>query len=122
VAQVTSPSPTAPPISVSPTPNSFVAQVASPLRSFVASLCPTPAPVGSSTPFTGEIKQRVREYLRNCTNRNYRPSLKHVQSAIKRGNKSTGVGSDELLNYITTTLNYQVTAGGDIKHTQIITI
>lgn len=69
-----------------------------------------------------KIKDRVKSYLNNCVTRNYRPSLKHVQSAIKRGPKSTGVASQDLLDYIENELGYSVVTGSDIKHTQIVTV
>jgi len=66
-----------------------------------------------------EIKRRVTQYLQNCKTRNFRPSLKQVQSAIKRGDKSTGVSSGELEDLIRKDLGFAM-SGGDIKHNQVI--
>lgn len=76
---------------------------------------PTPAPVATpvapSTP-TGalpvDIQSRVATYLVNCRNRNFRPNLKQVQSAIKRGDASTGYSCDVLKEYITKSLGYVI--------------
>lgn len=91
------------------------------------SVSPTPV-VTPSTPsttgvLTSDIKVRVENYLENCATRNFRPSLKNVQSAIKRGNKSTGISSAVLLDYIQNELGYSISySGRNIKHTQIITV
>lgn len=81
-----------------------------------------PIPTSTTGVLDNILKDRVESYLENCANRNFRPSLKNVQSAIKRGNKSTGVSSAELLDYIQKDLGYKVTVGGDIKNTQIVTV
>lgn len=67
-----------------------------------------------------EIERRVRQYLDNCKSRNFRPSLKHVQSAIKRGDKSTGVSSSDLLDFIRKNLGLTVSYGNGIDHTQVV--
>jgi hypothetical protein len=67
-----------------------------------------------------EIKRRVTQYLQNCKTRNFRPNLKQVQSAIKRGSKSTGISSEDLLDLITKDMGFSVTNGSDTKHTQVI--
>ena len=83
---------------------------------------PAPANIVIPFPFVKslEIKRRIVGYLGNCTRRNFRPSLKHIQSAIKRGNHSTGVSSADLLDLIRKDLGYSVSHGPDIKHTRII--
>lgn len=65
---------------------------------------PPSASVGSS------VKERIQKYLENCANRNFQPTLKQVQSAIKRGNQSTGVSCEDLNTIITNDLGYSVTA------------
>lgn len=55
---------------------------------------PTTSNVNSS------ILDRVKLYLSNCQNRNFSPTIKHVQSAIKRGNKSTGIRRNQLIAVI----------------------
>lgn len=76
---------------------------------------PAPAPVATtpsvptaSGPLPSDIAARVATYLTNCRNRNFRPTLKQVQSAIKRGDASTGYGCDVLKSYITGTLGYSI--------------
>ena len=75
----------------------------------------TPAPVPSQTAVASatnalpvDIQSRVATYLVNCRNRNFRPNLKQVQSAIKRGDASTGYSCDVLKEYITKSLGYTV--------------
>lgn len=74
---------------------------------------PTVAPVAPVAPVTNgalpvDIQSRVAVYLLNCKNRNFRPNLKQVQSAIKRGDASTGYSCEQLKSYITTSLGYSV--------------
>jgi hypothetical protein len=46
------------------------------------------------------VVERVKLYLNHCASRNYRPSLKQVQSAIKRQDKSTGWTCEELSDVV----------------------
>lgn len=55
-----------------------------------------------------DVSDRVQKYLANCRNRNFRPTLKQVQSAIKRGNESTGWSCSDLRDIITNDLGYTV--------------
>jgi hypothetical protein len=48
----------------------------------------------------GSVESRVQQYLTNCASRNFRPTLKQVQSAIKRGDVSTGWSCDSLKTVI----------------------
>jgi hypothetical protein len=48
----------------------------------------------------GSVESRVQQYLTNCAARNFRPTLKQVQSAIKRGDVSTGWSCDSLKTVI----------------------
>jgi len=79
----------------------------------------SPTPAAAFVVADAEIRRRVTQYLDNCKSRNFRPSLKQVQSAIKRGDKSTGVSSGELEDLITKDLGFAM-SGGDIKHNQVI--
>lgn len=85
-----------------------------------------PIPSPSTIPnrvLTTDIKNRIIKYIDNCIVRNFRPSLKNVQSAIKRGSKSTGISSAVLLDYIQNELGYSISySGRNIKHTQIIAV
>lgn len=47
-----------------------------------------------------EIRRRVTVYMERCKGYNIVPSLKQVQSAIKRGNRSTGLSHTELANIV----------------------
>lgn len=56
-----------------------------------------------------DVKVRIRTYLNNCVTRNFRPSLKQVQSAIKRSS-STGWTCEKIGEYIENDLGYTVVA------------
>lgn len=56
----------------------------------------TTAPIVAPVTTPSDISARVALYLSNCRSRNFRPSLKQVQSAIKRGDASTGYSCEEL--------------------------
>lgn len=68
---------------------------------------PAPAPVVTATvtapaPATSngvDVQSRIATYLQNCKNRNFRPTLKQVQSAIKR-DRSTGWSCEKIQDYI----------------------
>jgi hypothetical protein len=64
---------------------------------------PSPAPVTPSVTPTdpNDISARVQQYLTNCASKNFRPSLKKIQSAIKRTDSSNGYSCAELKAYIT---------------------
>lgn len=53
------------------------------------------------------VKDRVSFYLDNCQDRNFRPTLKQVQSAIKR-DVSTGWSCEELKSLIENDLRFNV--------------
>jgi hypothetical protein len=65
----------------------------------------------SSTTIYGELDRRISVYLNNCAARRFFPSIKEVQSAIKRGNRSTGVSAKDLRSYIETALGYKIQNG-----------
>ena len=56
------------------------------------------------------IIDRVKLYLANCRKQGFCPTLKQVQSAIKRNNRSTGWTCPELSDVIKNDLGYTVTA------------
>ena len=92
-----------------------------PLTAGVPSVAPS-IPTASG-PIPADIAARVGTYLTNCTNRNFRPSLKQVQSAIKRGDASTGYSCDVLKSYITGTLGYSVVDNPDsASKAQVVTV
>jgi hypothetical protein len=79
---------------------------------------PSPTVQTPSTPTISvnrsEICDRVNKYLVNCENRNFYPSIKHVQSAIKRGSRSTGTSATDLIDMINT-LGYNINRTGNIN-------
>lgn len=86
----------------------------------VAAPAPTVAP--SVTVASNDITARVQQYLTNCVARNFRPSLKQVQSAIKRQNVSTGVSCESLKTTIET-LGYTVIDNPDaLSQAQVATV
>lgn len=54
-----------------------------------------------------EIRRRVGLYMDHCGKVGITPTLKNIQSAIKRGNKSTGLSYREIAN-VATSLGYKV--------------
>jgi hypothetical protein len=58
------------------------------------------------------IQNRIATYLSHCKSRNFRPSLKQVQSAIKRSDSGTGISCDEIQTYVKS-LNYNVISDPD---------
>jgi hypothetical protein len=68
----------------------------------------TSVPASSLVPLTdAEIKRRVTLYMDHCQSVGVTPSLKQIQSAIKRGNKSTGLSYREIAN-VAMSLGYKV--------------
>lgn len=69
---------------------------------------PPPTSAQVSPPATdSEIRRRIQTYLTRCAAGGNTPSLKKIQSAIKRGNKSTGLSCNDIRN-IATSLGYTV--------------
>lgn len=58
------------------------------------------------------VKSRIRTYLNNCVTRNFRPTLKQVQSAIKR-TSSTGWTCEKIGEFIEQDLGYTIVADPD---------
>ena len=81
----------------------------------VAPVSPVASPVQVAKVKTAEsdVITRVESYLNGCEQRNYRPTLKQVQSAIKRGDVSTGWTCEELKTLIETQLGYSVVDNPD---------
>lgn len=62
----------------------------------------------SSSPLNdSEIRRRVDTYLKRCQASGTTPTLKQIQSAIKRGNKSTGLSYGEIRN-VASSLGYRL--------------
>lgn len=74
---------------------------------------PTPAPVQQTAAPVAkisvqEVTDRIEGYLQKCAQRNFRPTLKQVQSAIKRGNGSTRYSCEEIKDIIVDSLDYNL--------------
>lgn len=69
--------------------------------------------VASTAPINDDdVKSRIRTYLNNCVTRNFRPTLKQVQSAIKR-TSSTGWTCEKIGEFIEQDLGYTIVADPD---------
>jgi len=78
-----------------------------------------PYTTGTSTLTDSVVRDRIQTYLINCTNRNFRPTLKQVQSAIKR-DVSTGWSCEKIQDYVEN-LGYDVVANPDyVSASQVI--
>jgi len=70
----------------------------------------------------GKSAEAVKQYLTNCTARNFRPTLKQVQSAIKRGDVSTGWSCDDLKEMVQR-FGYTVVDNPDnVSKAQVVTV
>ncbi len=71
--------------------------------------------VPSNAPATDRatIENRIQLYLNNCAARSFRPSLKQVQSAIKRGDVSTGWSCEDIKTVVEG-LGFSVTTAPDL--------
>ena len=68
------------------------------------------------------VQRRVAAYLENCGARNFRPTLKQVQSAIKR-DVSTGWSCEDLQSLITSQLGYTVVDNpANVSKSQVVTV
>lgn len=82
----------------------------------------TPAPVVTNVNDGATVEPRVKQYLANCTTRNFRPTLKQVQSAIKRGDVSTGWSCDDLKEMVQR-FGYTVVDNPDnVSKAQVVTV
>lgn len=83
---------------------------------------PTPTPVVTNVNDGATVEPRVKQYLQNCTARNFRPTLKQVQSAIKRGDVSTGWSCDDLKEMVQR-FGYTVVDNPDnVSKAQVVTV
>lgn len=90
-----------------------------PVTAGVAPSAPAPifapaAPLAKVKTAESEVKDRVKLYLDNCTTRLYQPTLKQVQSAIKRGDVSTGWTCEELQTLVEG-MGYKVATDDDYQ-------
>lgn len=73
-------------------------------------------------PSDSDIKARISKYLANCINKNFRPTLKQVQSAIKR-DVSTGWTCEQIKDYIVNTMTLKVIDDPDyVSASQVATV
>jgi hypothetical protein len=87
--------------------------VASPSSVNVTTSTAAVVPVLNVTPTNDDdVKSRIRTYLNNCVTRNFRPTLKQVQSAIKR-TSSTGWTCEKIGEFIEQDLGYTIVADPD---------
>lgn len=90
--------------------------VTAPQPSFTATTTAAPTPTGDAA-----VRSRIQTYLTNCGNRNFRPTLKQLQSAIKR-DTSTGWSCEKIKDYVEG-LGYSVVDDPDaISRSQIVTV
>ena len=100
---------------------------------------PIPAPVGANVPVPTLIvpattiaslptgisatnSDRIKLYLTNCITRNFRPTLRKVQSAIKRNDAIPIPSCEELKDYITS-LGYSIVEDPEsISRAQVATV
>jgi len=84
------------------------------VSSFTVSQPPvsTTTSTNPSSAVTADVGGRIASYLKNCESRNFRPTLKQVQSAIKR-DVSTGLSCEQIQDYIEG-LGYDVTTDPEV--------
>ena len=88
----------------------------------VTTSTPTTAP-GTSGQLPMGIQLRISSYLTNCRAENFCPSLKNVQSAIKRSNVSTGYSCEFLRDFIEDYLGYGIVDDSeDTSYSLVVTI
>jgi len=73
-------------------------------------------------PTRDEIVKRVKLYVTHCRTRNFRPSLKKVQSAIKRRDRSTGWTCEELSDVITNDIGFNIIPDPDCVSTSQVEV
>lgn len=71
---------------------------------------PSPSLVKSltTTYVTATNVERIKTYLNNCAAKNFRPTIRNVQSAIKRNDAISIPSCDEIKNYIEKVLGYVI--------------
>lgn len=84
---------------------------------------PTVVPVLNVNPTSDDdVKSRIRTYLNNCVTRNFRPTLKQVQSAIKR-TSSTGWTCEKIGEFVEQDLGYTIVADPDfVSASQVVVV
>jgi hypothetical protein len=90
-----------------------------PTQAPITNIAPTPA-VSMGKPTVAQVTPRIEMYLDNCANRNFRPTIKQVQSAIKR-DVSTGWTCEELKDVIES-LGYNLIANPDPDYTSALQV
>jgi hypothetical protein len=94
----------------------FAAPVSVPTTNSTVTTPPAPSKTSAS-----EIAARVKLYLLNCTNRNFRPTIRNVQSAIKR-NDCVVIPSCENLKDCIESLGYiMVVNPNSVSKSQVVT-
>ena len=93
------------------------------------SASPSPSAQGSTSPLTvppspqKDVPDRIRMYLANCAARNFRPTIRQVQSAIKRGNSSSGWTCEQIRDHIENVLAINVISDPDfVSASQVVVV
>jgi hypothetical protein len=98
------------------------AQVATaPVATAPANVAVAPTAVAATPVPDSVVQDRINVYLNNCEAKNFRPTLKQVQSAIKR-DVSTGWTCTQIQDYVEK-LGYKVVADPDyVSASQVATV
>ena len=86
-------------------------------------IAPTPVSTVTTTgAVSHSIRSRVNLYLKNCAARKFQPTLRQVQSAIKRSDFSSGFSCEDLKDIIENQLGYPiVTDPTALSRAQVVT-
>lgn len=85
-----------------------------------APVAQTPAVASAAVPMS-VVQSRIQDYLDNCEGRNFRPTLKQIQSAIKR-DASTGWTCEQIQDYVEH-LGYDVVGNPNyVSANQVVTV
>lgn len=104
-------------ISTAPTPT----PVPTPVTAPQPTVAPTPVASNPQTAAESVVRSRIMTYVNNCKARNFRPTLKQVQSAVKR-DYSTGWSCEKIQDYIEG-LGFKVVADPDsLSRSQVVTV
>lgn len=105
-------------ISTAPTPTPVPTPVAAPQPTVAT---PT-ATVTASHNVSSTNSIRIKTYLTNCATKKFQPTLRNVQSAIKRNDGIPIPSCDELKDYITSVLGHVVVDNPDsVSRAQVVT-
>jgi len=96
-----------------------------PTPAYVAPVTPAPVSVTTTTTTDKSISQtnanRIHQYLTNCIAKNFRPTLRKVQSAIKRNDAIPIPSCEELKQYIAS-IGYSIVDDPDsVSRAQVVT-